>query len=45
VYVDSGDVRRVASFAAWSAACNRAGTLMAADNNFPDADIQAGPVR
>ena len=40
VHVDTGAERRVTSFNAWHAVCNRAGTLMAADTNFPDIGIQ-----
>ena len=40
VNVDSGVERRVASFNAWHAVCNRDGRLMVADTNFPDIGIQ-----
>lgn len=40
IHVDSGAERRVTSFNAWHAICNRAGTLMVADTNFPDIGIQ-----
>ncbi|MYD08850.1 MAG: hypothetical protein F4X02_02290 [Chloroflexi bacterium] len=40
VHVDTGAERRVTSFNAWHAICNRAGTLMVADTNFPDIGIQ-----
>jgi oligogalacturonide lyase len=40
VQVDTGEARRVTSFNAWHAVCNRDGTLMAADTNFPDIGLQ-----
>lgn len=40
IHADSGVERRVASFNAWHAICNREGTLMVCDTNFPDAGIQ-----
>jgi oligogalacturonide lyase len=40
VGADTGEVRRVTSFNAWHAACNRAGTLMVADTNAPDVGLQ-----
>ncbi len=40
VQVESGKERRVTSINAWHAICNRAGTLMVADTNFPDVGIQ-----
>ncbi len=40
VQVETGAERRVASFNAWHAICNAAGTLMVADTNFPDIGIQ-----
>jgi oligogalacturonide lyase len=40
VEVDTRHQRRVCSFNAWHAVCNRQGTLMAADTNFPDIGIQ-----
>jgi len=40
VHVDSGEERRVTSFNAWHAICNRDGTLMVADTNFPDIGLQ-----
>lgn len=40
IQVDSGAQRRVASFNAWHASPNRAGSLMVADTNFPDIGIQ-----
>lgn len=40
VQVDTGVERRVASFNAWHAVCNPAGTLMVADTNFPDIGLQ-----
>jgi oligogalacturonide lyase len=38
--VDTGVERRVTSFNAWHAICNRQGTLMVADTNFPDIGLQ-----
>ena len=40
VHVDTGVERRVTSFNAWHAICNRQGTLMVADTNFPDIGLQ-----
>jgi len=40
VHVDTGVIRRVTSFNAWHAVCNRDGTLMVADTNFPDIGMQ-----
>ncbi len=40
IHVDSGQERRVASFNAWHAIGNRAGTLMVCDTNCPDIGIQ-----
>ena len=40
VHVDSGAERRVTSFNAWHAICNREGSMMVADTNFPDIGIQ-----
>ncbi len=40
INVDSGAERRVASFNAWHAICNRDGSMMVADTNFPDIGIQ-----
>jgi oligogalacturonide lyase len=40
VHADTGAVRKVASFNAWHAICNRYGTLMVADTNFPDIGLQ-----
>ncbi len=40
IHVDSGMERRVASFNAWHAICNRAGAMMVADTNFPDIGLQ-----
>jgi oligogalacturonide lyase len=40
VQVDTGKERRVTSFNAWHAICNRAGTLMVADTNYPDIGVQ-----
>jgi oligogalacturonide lyase len=40
VQVDTGVERRVTSFNAWHAICNRQGTLMVADTNFPDIGLQ-----
>jgi oligogalacturonide lyase len=40
VNTDSGVQRRVTSFNAWHAICNRQGTLMVADTNLPDIGIQ-----
>ena len=40
IHVDSGVERRVASFNAWHAVCNPAGSLMVADTNFPDIGLQ-----
>jgi oligogalacturonide lyase len=37
---DTGAVRRVTSFNAWHSICNRDGTLMIADTNFPDVGLQ-----
>lgn len=38
--VDTGQERRVTSFNAWHAICNRDGSLMVADTNFPDIGLQ-----
>ena len=40
INIDTGSQRRVASFNAWHAICNRMGTVMVADTNFPDRGIQ-----
>ena len=40
VHVDTGSERRVTSCNAWHAICNRQGTLMVADTNFPDVGLQ-----
>lgn len=40
IQVDTGRERRVTSFNAWHPICNRAGTWMIADTNFPDNGIQ-----
>ena len=40
VHVDTGTERRVTSCNAWHAICNRQGTLMIADTNFPDIGLQ-----
>lgn len=40
VHVDTGIERRVTSFNAWHAACNRTGTRMVADTNCPDIGLQ-----
>ena len=40
IHVDTGAERRVTTFNAWHAICNRAGTLMVADTNFPDIGLQ-----
>ena len=40
VHADTGTERRVTSCNAWHAICNRQGTLMAADTNFPDTGLQ-----
>lgn len=40
IHVDTGAERPVTSFNAWHAVCNRHGTLMTADTNFPDIGIQ-----
>lgn len=40
VQVDTGVERRVASFNAWHAICNRTGEVMVADTNFPDIGLQ-----
>lgn len=40
IHVDTGVERRVTSFNAWHPVCNRAGTLMVADTNFPDIGLQ-----
>lgn len=38
--VDTGEQRQVALFNAWHAVCNRQGTQMVADTNFPDNGLQ-----
>lgn len=40
VNVKTGRVRQVTTFNAWHAICNRDGTLMVADTNFPDIGLQ-----
>ena len=40
IQVDTGIERRVTSCNAWHAICNRQGTLMVADTNFPDIGLQ-----
>jgi len=40
VSVDTGEIRQVTTFNAWHAICNRTGTKMVADTNFPDIGIQ-----
>lgn len=40
VHADTGAQRHVCPFNAWHAVCNRAGTMMVADTNFPDNGIQ-----
>lgn len=40
VHVVTGRQRRVTSFNAWHASCNRSGTLMVADTNYPDIGLQ-----
>ena len=40
VSVETGEVRRVTSFNAWHAVCNRNGSRMVADTNFPDIGLQ-----
>lgn len=40
INVDTGQERRITSFNAWHAICNRDGTLMVADTNFPDIGLQ-----
>lgn len=40
IQVDTGAERRVTSFNAWHAVCNRSGTRMVADTNFPDIGLQ-----
>ncbi len=40
VHAETGLERRVTSFNAWHAICNRTGTLMVADTNYPDRGIQ-----
>ncbi len=40
VNVDTEEERQITSFNAWHAICNRDGTLMVADTNFPDIGIQ-----
>ena len=40
VHAKTGKERRVALFNAWHAICNRDGTLMVADTNYPDRGIQ-----
>ena len=40
INVDTGMERRITSFNAWHAICNRNGALMVADTNFPDMGIQ-----
>lgn len=40
IHVDTGVERRVTAFNAWHPVCNRNGTRMVADTNFPDIGIQ-----
>lgn len=40
IHADTGSERRVTSFNAWHPVCNRQGTQMVADTNFPDIGIQ-----
>ena len=40
INVDTQEERQIASFNAWHAICNKDGTLMVADTNFPDIGIQ-----
>jgi len=40
VNVDTGRIRQVTTFNAWHAICNRNGTKMVADTNFPDIGLQ-----
>lgn len=40
VHAETGVERRVTSFNAWHAICNRDGTVMVADTNFPDIGLQ-----
>ena len=40
IHAETGAERRVTSFNAWHAICNRKGTMMVADTNFPDIGIQ-----
>ena len=40
INADTGVERRVTSFNAWHAICNRQGTRMVADTNFPDIGLQ-----
>lgn len=40
VHAETGNERRVASFNAWHASCNRQGSLMVADTNHPDIGLQ-----
>lgn len=40
IQVETGVERRVTSFNAWHAICNRDGALMVADTNYPDRGIQ-----
>lgn len=40
VHADTGEERRVTSVNAWHAVCNRQGTKMVADTNFPDIGLQ-----
>jgi len=45
VNIDTGVVRQVTTINAWHAVCNRSGTLMVADTNFPDIGLQLFDVR
>ena len=40
IHAETGAERRVTAFNAWHAICNREGTMMVADTNFPDVGIQ-----
>ncbi|MEZ4681072.1 MAG: oligogalacturonate lyase family protein [Caldilineaceae bacterium] len=40
IHADTGTERQVTSFNAWHPVCNRQGTQMVADTNFPDIGIQ-----
>ncbi|HVF11386.1 MAG TPA: oligogalacturonate lyase family protein [Abditibacteriaceae bacterium] len=40
IHVDSGRERRICTLNAWHAVCDRTGTRMVADTNFPDIGLQ-----